>query len=204
MYLKNCLAVVIASALCLPPAGFAANHREAPITALDHKADITDVYAFRSYGSASKPRVTLIMSVDPLLEPGNGPNYFPFDDDILYELKVDNDNDAVEDVVFQFRFKTEQRLPNLFQVYAGVPGGANAPANSPAPVAAGDADRSRPDQDVRRRGPRPAAALQRDDDQERQGDEAFRREAALRRARERRPAHDGLRSAVRPGHLLAR
>ena len=27
----------------------AANHREAPITALDHKADITDVYAFRSY-----------------------------------------------------------------------------------------------------------------------------------------------------------
>ena len=134
MYLKNCLAVVIASALCLPPAGFAANHREAPITALDHKADITDVYAFRSYGSASKPSVTLIMSVDPLLEPGNGPNYFPFDDDILYELKIDNDNDAVEDVVFQFRFKTEQRLPNLFQVYAGVPGGANAPANSPAPI----------------------------------------------------------------------
>jgi len=138
VYLKNCLAAVIASALCLPPAGFAANHREAPITALDHKADITDVYAFRSYGgSSSTPRVTMIMSVDPLLEPANGPNYFPFDDDILYELKVDNDNDAVEDVVFQFRFKTEQRLPNLFQVYAGVPGGAVAPANSPAPVAPG-------------------------------------------------------------------
>ena len=27
----------------------ASNHREAPITALDHKADITDVYAFVSY-----------------------------------------------------------------------------------------------------------------------------------------------------------
>ena len=56
MYLKNCLALVIASALCLPPAGFAANHREAPITALDHKADITDVYAFRSYGGPPRSR----------------------------------------------------------------------------------------------------------------------------------------------------
>jgi hypothetical protein len=138
VHLKNCLAVTVAAALSLPPAAFAANHREAPITALDHKADITDVYMFRSYGGASStPRVTMIMSVDPLLEPANGPNYFPFDDDILYEIKVDNDNDAVADVVFQFRFKTEQRLPNLFQVYAGIPGGAVAPANSPAPVAPG-------------------------------------------------------------------
>ena len=52
----------LAAAAVIPllflPAGFAANHREAPITALDHKADITDVYAFRSYGGASAtPRV---------------------------------------------------------------------------------------------------------------------------------------------------
>jgi hypothetical protein len=115
--------------------GFAANHREAPITALDHKADITDWFAFVSYDDPTK--VTLIMNVDPLLEPGNGPNYFPFDDDILYEMKIDNDNDAVEDIKFQFRFFTEQRLPNLFQVYAGVPGGAVAPSNSPPPTAPG-------------------------------------------------------------------
>jgi hypothetical protein len=114
-----------------------ANHREAPITALDHKADITDVYAFRSYEPGRTNNVTLIMSVDPLLEPANGPNWFPFDPDILYELKIDNNNDAVEDIVFQFRFAIEQRLPNLFQVYAGVPGGAVAPANSPPPVPPG-------------------------------------------------------------------
>jgi hypothetical protein len=117
--------------------GFAANHREAPITALDHKADITDVYAFRSYEDGRSTHVTMIMCVDPLLEPGNGPNYFPFDPDILYEIKVDNNRDAVEDVVFQFRFSTEQRLPGLFQVYAGVPGGAAAPVNSPPPVLPG-------------------------------------------------------------------
>jgi hypothetical protein len=121
----------------LAPVGFASNHREAPITALDHKADITDLYAFRSYGSGEETTVTLILGVDPLLEPGNGPNWFPFDSEILYELKVDNNNDAIEDVVFQFRFKTEQRLPNLFQVYAGVPGGAVAPLNSPPPVPPG-------------------------------------------------------------------
>lgn len=115
----------------------AASHREAPITALDHKADITDVYAFRSYDGDPTPRVTLIMGVDPLLEPANGPNWFPFDPDILYTLKVDNNQDAREDIVFEFRFSTEQRMPGLFQVYAGVAGGASAPANSPSPVVQG-------------------------------------------------------------------
>ena len=57
------------------PLARAANHREAPITALDHKADITDWFAFRSYDQPDK--VTMIMNVDPLLEPANGPNYFP-------------------------------------------------------------------------------------------------------------------------------
>jgi Domain of unknown function (DUF4331) len=116
----------------------ASNHREAPITALDHKADITDLYAFMSYGAGGNGRITLILCVDPLLDPANGPNWFPFDDEILYEIKVDNNNDAREDVTFQFRFATEQRLPGLFQVYAGVgQNGASAPANSPAPVSPG-------------------------------------------------------------------
>jgi hypothetical protein len=117
--------------------GQAANHREAPITALDHKADITDVYAFRSYSLAEANTVTLIMCVDPFLEPGNGPNWFPFDPDIQYEIRIDNNHDAVEDIVFQFRFQTEQRLSNLFQVYAGIEGGKSTPANSPPPVPPG-------------------------------------------------------------------
>jgi hypothetical protein len=138
MRIRTALTATAAVAMLLSQVGFAANHREAPITALDHKADITDVYAFVSYGGPTAgTHVTLIMGVDPLLEPANGPNWFPFDPDILYEIKVDNNNDAVADVTFQFRFQTEQRLPNLFQVYAGVPGGATAPANSPPPVLPG-------------------------------------------------------------------
>jgi len=125
--MKSVQSLVAAGAalLMLQPAPLsAANHREAPITAIDHKADITDVYAFKSYGGTTAgTHVTLIMSVDPLLEPGNGPTYFPFDKDILYEIKVDNNHDAVEDVKFQFRFTTEQRLPGVFTVYVGAGGG---------------------------------------------------------------------------------
>lgn len=130
-------ALFLALALVFTTQSHAANHREAPITALDQKADITDVYAFRSYDGGTTPKVTLIMGVDPFQDSANGPSWFPFDPSILYELKVDNNYDAKEDIVFQFRFTTEQRLPGLFQVYAGVAGGANAPANSPGPVAPG-------------------------------------------------------------------
>jgi hypothetical protein len=123
--------------MAIPQASFASSHREAPITALDHKADITDIYAFRSYEPGRMAYVTLIMGVDPFLEPGNGPNWFPFDPEILYEIKIDNNNDAVADVTFQIRFQTEQRLPSLFQVYAGAGTGINAPSNSPSPVPPG-------------------------------------------------------------------
>jgi hypothetical protein len=44
------LAVLLAFLIGVPPAALPSNHREAPITALDHKADITDIFAFVSYG----------------------------------------------------------------------------------------------------------------------------------------------------------
>lgn len=139
---KEILALPLAALVAVSPHLTAANHREAPITALDHKADITDFFAFVSYGAGQAPntppsKVTLILCVDPLLEPANGPNYFPFDPGIVYEIKVDNNHDASEDITFQFQFYTEQRLPGLFTVYAGAGDGAAAPANSPAPVAPG-------------------------------------------------------------------
>ncbi len=127
--------LIFAGGFALPAA--ASSHREAPIVALDQKADITDIYAFRSYGGGGAPKVTLIMCVDPLLEPGNGPTWFPFDPDILYEIKIDNNYDAAEDIIVQVRFTTEQRLPGLFQVYAGAGTGILSPGNSPPPVPPG-------------------------------------------------------------------
>jgi hypothetical protein len=96
---------------------FASSHREAPITALDRGADVTDWYAFVSYDHPD--RVTMILNVDPLLEPANGPNYFPFDPNVLFQMKIDNNHDGIEDVTFQFRFNTEYRLPGVFTGFVG-------------------------------------------------------------------------------------
>jgi hypothetical protein len=115
------VALMTAMLLLPPNTSFAANHREAPITALDHAADITDWYAFVSYDDPTK--VTLILNVDPLLEPSNGPNYFPFDPEIVYAMRVDNNHDAVSDVTFEFRFQTEIRAPGLFTGFAGAGNG---------------------------------------------------------------------------------
>jgi Domain of unknown function (DUF4331) len=132
---RGLTAVVLAGLLSTPAPVLASNHREAPITALDHKADITDLYAFVSYASGQAPgtppsKVTLILAVDPLLEPANGPTLFPFDPGILYEIKVDNDHDAVADVTFQFRFSTDYQLPGVFTAAAGFEDGAFQPGTS--------------------------------------------------------------------------
>jgi hypothetical protein len=96
---------------------FASSHREAPITALDQKADITDWYAFVDPNHPD--HVVLILNIDPFLEPSNGPNYFPFDPGILYEMKIDNNHDGLADVTFQFRFQTEIRSPGVFTGFVG-------------------------------------------------------------------------------------
>src|SRR5580692_3821375 len=95
----------------------ASSHREAPITALDQKADITDWYAFVDPGHPD--HVVFIMNVDPFLEPSNGPNYFPFDPGILYEMKIDNNHDGVPDITFQFQFQTQIQDPGVFTGFVG-------------------------------------------------------------------------------------
>jgi hypothetical protein len=135
-WLKTALVLILAAAIVVPSGLVASNHREAPITALDHKADITDVYAFVSYGASqsvnSAPsKVTLVLCVDPFLEPANGPTWFPFDPDILYEVHVDNDHDALADISFQIRFQTQYQLPGVYTALAGIgDNGANAPGTS--------------------------------------------------------------------------
>jgi hypothetical protein len=115
--LKRLAGAVLALFLLVPTSVFASSHREAPISALDRSADVTDWYTFVSYDHPD--RVTMILNVDGFLEPSNGPNYFPFDPNVLYEMKVDNNRDGVEDVTFQFRFKTEIRQPGIFTGYVG-------------------------------------------------------------------------------------
>ena len=102
----------LVSALCAaslpllaPIVASGSSHREAPnITGLP-KVDSTDFYIFNSYEAGRAEYVTLIANYLPLQDPYGGPNYFALDQAALYEIHVDSDGDAVEDLTFQFRFK---------------------------------------------------------------------------------------------------
>src|SRR3954464_12732242 len=97
------LATVTASGLQIKPTNIAASsHREAPLISKDPTADNTDVYAFRS---PDKPdSSTLIANWIPFEEPSGGPNFYHFDKDARYLIKVDRDGDALEDVTYEWTF----------------------------------------------------------------------------------------------------
>src|SRR4051812_5261239 len=75
---------------------FASSHREAPTISTDPGADNTDLYAFVS---PDRPdTVTIVANYIPLEEPAGGPNFGSFDPNVLYEIHVDNNGDARDDV----------------------------------------------------------------------------------------------------------
>src|SRR6201997_1574051 len=116
---RHTLVVAFAMALMVlaPATVFASSHREAPISALDRGADVTDWYAFVSYDHPD--RVTMILNVDGFLEPSNGPNYFPFDPNVRYVMNVDNTQSGKPNIQFVFRFRTEIRQPGVFTGFVG-------------------------------------------------------------------------------------
>lgn len=90
-------------ALLLAALASASSHSEAPGTASIPNADVTDLYAFNSYETGREGFVTFVVNVHPLIAPFGGPNYASFGDKHVIDLLIDNDGDAVEDVVFRFR-----------------------------------------------------------------------------------------------------
>ncbi|MEN9780588.1 MAG: hypothetical protein RL014_1736 [Pseudomonadota bacterium] len=96
-------AVAVAAALSTG-LSLASSHREAPFIATSPKVDATDFYMFRSYETGRSDYVTLIANYQPLQDAYGGPNYFKMDSNALYEIHVDNNGDAKEDITFQFRF----------------------------------------------------------------------------------------------------
>jgi hypothetical protein len=91
-------------ALCLAATAQSSSHREAPFITQQPKVDATDFYMFRSYETGREGYVTLIANYNPLQDAYGGPNYFSMDPNALYEIHVDNNGDAVEDISFQFQF----------------------------------------------------------------------------------------------------
>ena len=98
-------AAVAALAALSAPAAHASSHREAPSITGSPKVDATDLYLFNSYEAGRGDFVTLIANYQPLQDPYGGPNYFKLDPNALYEIHIDNNGDAREDITFQFQFK---------------------------------------------------------------------------------------------------
>lgn len=93
------------------------SHREAPETSKDPAADSTDVYVFVSPDAPDT--VTMIANYVPLQAPAGGPNFYEFGNDVLYEIEIDNNGDAVPEITYQFRFTTKFQNPNSFLYNTG-------------------------------------------------------------------------------------
>ena len=107
------LALLAASATTLtgsavllgPTLSSASSHREAPQTLRDPLIDNTDVYAFVSPDRADT--TTLIANFQPFQDPSGGPNFYPWEENARYEIKVDSNGDAKADTTFRWTFKTQ-------------------------------------------------------------------------------------------------
>src|SRR2546425_7079950 len=76
----------------------ASDHKDSALLAADHAADIADVYTFRS--PVHPDNVVLVMTVSGFIPPSEASTTF-FDPSVLYQWKIDNNGDAVEDLVIQ-------------------------------------------------------------------------------------------------------
>lgn len=116
------IGAVLASLASSPT--IASSHREAPYISKYPQVDGTDFYMFNSYESGRENYVTILANYIPVQAAYGGPNYFPMDENALYEIHIDNDGDAIEDITFQFDFSNA--LPATDVVTFTIGEGANA------------------------------------------------------------------------------
>ncbi len=107
------LGLGLAAVLAASAPAYASSHREAPFIAGQAKVDATDLYMFRSYETGRQNFVTIMANYQPFQDPQGGPNFYMFDPDALYEIHIDNNGDAVEDITFQFRFTNTSKATAL-------------------------------------------------------------------------------------------
>ncbi|MGH7470712.1 MAG: DUF4331 family protein [Longimicrobiales bacterium] len=77
------------------------DHQDTPEVELSPRMDINDVYAFPG---SSDDRIVLVMTTSSPLTPAQATTA-SFDPNLLYQLKIDNTGDAIEDLVLQLTFE---------------------------------------------------------------------------------------------------
>lgn len=122
--MRSLVLILAASIPALSSNLFASSHREAPYIAGMPKLDGTDFYMFRSYEDGRSGYVTFLANYMPLQDAYGGPNYFDLSSNALYEIHIDNDGDAREDMTFSFRFsnvEADLQVPTFDGTLVSVP-----------------------------------------------------------------------------------
>jgi len=121
--------IVAAVAVVAVAAGVvaASDHQDTPLVEFNQRYDINDVYAFPG---SSPDRTALVLGTSSPLTPARTPTArFGDVSEVLYQLKVDNNGDGVEDLVFQMTFSNgggnEQRVTLVGPVRPAQTGTAN-------------------------------------------------------------------------------
>ena len=99
-------ALMLGTAMLAAGTALASSHREAPLITGTPKLDGADFYMFNSYEPGRSNFVTFVADYLPLQDPYGGPNYFTLETNGVYEISIDNNGDAQEDITFQFQFFT--------------------------------------------------------------------------------------------------
>jgi len=84
--------------------GVGSDHQDTPEVELSPRLDINDVYAFPG---STEDRIVLVVTTQSPITPA-GTAAARFDPNALYQIKIDNTGDAVEDLVLQFQFDDMQ------------------------------------------------------------------------------------------------
>ncbi len=92
----------------------ASDHQDTPEVELNPRMDINDVFVFPG---SSADRVTLVMTTSSPIAGQNA----SFDPNLLYQIKIDNTGDAIEDLVFQITFNTGSGSAQSVKVVGPVP-----------------------------------------------------------------------------------
>ncbi|MBN3894387.1 MAG: DUF4331 domain-containing protein [Nostoc sp. NOS(2021)] len=92
------IAILLVVLIYATPKALASDHQDTTFLATKlTAADLTDLYVFES--PADPNNAVLIMDFDPLIVSGE---IRPFDPNVIYQFKIDNTGDSIEDVVLQF------------------------------------------------------------------------------------------------------
>ena len=95
------LAAIVAIGM-LTRIAVASDHQDTPEVEFSQRMDINDVYAFPG---ATPDRLAIVLTTASPVTPAQANAGLSFDPNLLYQIKVDNDGDAVEDLVLQVMFE---------------------------------------------------------------------------------------------------